>query len=300
MTLPRLRLALASAVILGLTACGSAETEAAKAPDESPASSPASAAATPTEEAPSGPSPLDSIPEEPYGYSLDELRSVVTGQTVTVDVEGGPLTYAASNEMAPDAAGVDFSGALQTAFQVDWVGAQRDTIFNGWRMENIRGNVEDIKHFVAPSNMDGLLPDAEKSLAAAEALEKGETTDFMAQDYYVLHVGQMLSNFDVTDEQKAAWPGYEDSVVWMKFGEEHIPVPRDAKATYSAPIVTKMSTYEEAESMVVNYTNMATAPMADGRSVRMVIEREVVLVMEGGAWKVHGGYGQIVQTGIAA
>lgn len=310
MASPRFRLALAGAVILGLTACASTEPAASgEATSEAPAASLAAPSSAPAEAVPAGPSPLDSIPEEPYGYSTGELQSVMTGQAVAVDVEGGPLTYAASNQMAPAAAesGTDFSGALKAAFQLDWVGAQRDTIFNGWRMENIRGNVDDVKHFVAPSNMNSFLPDAEKSLKAAEEREKDGAATTPAQDYYVLHVGQMAQeDFSITDEQKAAWPGHQDSVVWMKFRGEGqpdqiIPIPRDAKATYSTPVVTSLQTLDAdniAGSIQVTYTSTATVAMADGRSTRMALERKTSLVLEGGTWMVTGSYGQILQTGI--
>lgn len=291
-----------------LTGCaGEAETAAA-APGVTASTAPtpestATASAVPTE-APRGPSPLDSIPEEPYGYSLDELRAVVSGAEVTVDVEGGPLTYTAFNQMNPEEASFDFSGALQLAFQLDWVGAQRDTIFNGWRMENIRGNIDDINHFVAPSAVKHFLPNAQSQLKAAEEREKsGEATTY-AEGEYALHVGKMASDYETDAAVKAQWPDHQDAVVWVAFSGEGqpdqvIPVPRDAKATWSAPVVTELySTGQDdlGQGIIVFYTSTATVVLADGQSAQMTIERNAEVTMEDGAWRMRYSNGIIAET----
>ena len=293
---------------LALTGCaaetGAAGADATVTATETPsavASAPVTAAPT---EAPRGPNPLDSIPEEPYGYSLDELRAVISGAEVTVDVEGGPLTYTAFNQMNPEEASFDFSGALQLAFQLDWVGAQRDTVFNGWRMENVRGNIDDINHFIAPSALEHFLPNAQRQLKAAEEREKGGEATTYSEEEYALHVGKMASDYETDAAVKAQWPDHQDAVVWVAFSGEGqpdqvIPVPRDAKATWSAPVVTELSSTGQddlGQGIIVFYTNTATVVLADGQSAQMTIERNAEVTMEDGAWRMRYSNGTITQT----
>lgn len=293
----RARVFLACTAIIVLGGC-SADPSASEAPESS-----ASEAPTQT-----GPDPiLESIPADPYGYSEEEVRQLLTGQETQLELDGMSTNYGIYLDLG-ERSSVDLTGAVITALQIDWVGAQRDTMYNGWRVENLQGHVRDIKRFVAPSAMQNYLPAAEEALAMAEERTDEDSSPADADREYKLHAGK-ISQVDAgpSKEDEAAWPEHQDAVVWIHSAaedgmpEQSVPIPLDEKAVWSPPMINQVSATGEAgsHSVVIQYTNAADVVMADGDVFRMILDRSVQLGYENGKWGVQDSTWEISNSGLA-
>lgn len=287
----RFHLLAAGAALVGLTGCA-ASTPAV------PAAQPA--AAVPTTAAPGD--PLDNVPDEPSGYSTAEIQELVSGEAFTLELEQ-TTTYSSSTylELGPDQDGIDLTDAVRTALQVDWVGAQRDTVFNGWTIENSRGQVRDIERFVAPSAMGRFLPEAQRALGILEEREATGAEVTEAFDY-LLHPGKMAQTGPAaSEEDMAAWPEHRDAKVWITFRQtgqpDAVPIPLGEKGTWSVPLVHSILDAPGSDgthAVVVSFTENVTATLADGRRTRLHLDRSLQVGLEEGRWAVQDSQWNII------
>lgn len=302
----RTRAFLACAAIVGLTGCSSLSPAGSEPAPAEPAAVEAPAPAAPAAPA-AAPDVLERLNDRPYGYGTTKIQELLTGATVEMELDDRSVTFNTALNLGVDQDGVDLTDAVRTAMQVVWVGDERDTIFNGWRLENIRGNVKDIEHFVAPSAMANYLPEAQRALAAAEVNEAAGTDPTEAFDY-VLHPGKMAQVGEATSaENKAAWPDHQDSVVWMTFRGEGVPdqvvpIPLDAKTDPKLPMVMEIHDApgdgDPTGAVIVHITNEVKVPAGDGRTVVMGVGRSIQVGLEDGRWVVQSNEWEIFSTQI--
>ena len=278
----RLGTVLAVAAALSLTGCSSTDSSPSEGTTQTPANAaPATAAPAAAE---SSSDPLDNIPDVPF-----DKDPAVT------------LEWVSQKELGADQDGVDLTGALKTVSQVAWVGAQRDTVVNGWKPATVAGYLRDIEHFVAPAAQPEYLVPAKDALVHAEANEAGTAEELPEGTgwSYLLYPGFIAQGGEgaSSPEDEAAWPEYADSnsddtVIWFNIPDEgRIPVLKGAKAepeSFSIDSITDLpGEADPAHTVVIKAFQSFRVPLADGRTSRLSAFQTYQVGLEGDKWLIQ-------------
>lgn len=298
----RTRAFLACALFIGITGCASDSGQDQTASPEGKDAVPA--AADPNSD------PLERIPDSPFTEEMapDEvmeyLKVAQENQKKEWEAAGwgepGPLI-----QLGADQEGVDLTEGFRTVYQVVWVGAERDTVFNGPAVETVRGSIKDIEHFVAPASIESYMAPAREALEYLESKEAGndpvlpEGTDYS----YKLHPGKIVSSASAaSDADKAAWPEYAKpdengkETVWLgipdQYGNsENVPVMHGAEAKVADfniwAVEDAPAEQDSTHAVIVYSTAILRTQLADERPVEMHLSLKYQVGLEGNDWMIQ-------------